>query len=181
MTVPGELRTALPAMDREARLAALRQLIAEDQLSAMWVTKPVNVRWISGFTGSNGQLLLSEDRAILFSDGRYQNQADQELDQAGLSDQIEISIQPVGPEEGLAELEHGLWSLGRVGIESGHLTVDRLEKITTALPRSTIVNKPGIIDQIVRSRMQASGPDLSRQQTSLTEHWPSSCLILWLA
>ncbi len=148
MTGPGELRTTLPAMDREARLAALRQLMAEDQLSAMWVTKPVNVRWISGFTGSNGQLLLSEDSAILFSDGRYRNQAAQEIDQAELSDQIEISIQPVGPEDGLAELKHSLWPLTRVGIESGHLSVDRLEKITTALPRSAIVNKPGIIDQM---------------------------------
>lgn len=135
-------------MNRRARLGALRGLLTDEKLSAVWVTKPVNVRWICGFTGSNGQLLISEDRAILFSDGRYRNQAAQELAQAELADDVEISIQPVGPEKGVAELKHGLWPLAKVGIESDHLTIDRLHKITTALPRSVFVNKPGLIDEM---------------------------------
>ncbi len=139
---------ALPPMNRRARLTALRQLLIEDDLSAIWVTKPVNVRWISGFTGSNGQLLISQDKAILFSDGRYRSQAAQELTQAKLIDHIEISIQPVGPEEGVAELEQSPWPLTRVGIESDHLSIDRLEKIATALPRSLFVNKPGLVDEM---------------------------------
>jgi Xaa-Pro aminopeptidase len=37
-----------------------------------------NVRYLSGFTGSNAALLVTADRAILFTDPRYQTQAPQE-------------------------------------------------------------------------------------------------------
>jgi Xaa-Pro aminopeptidase len=37
-----------------------------------------NVRYLSGFTGSNGLLLLSHEQPILFTDSRYQIQAAQE-------------------------------------------------------------------------------------------------------
>jgi Xaa-Pro aminopeptidase len=39
-----------------------------------------NVRYLTGFTGSNGALLLTADRALLFSDPRYATQAPQESD-----------------------------------------------------------------------------------------------------
>ena len=39
-----------------------------------------NVRYLSGFTGSNALLLLSKDQAVLFTDPRYTIQASQESD-----------------------------------------------------------------------------------------------------
>ena len=38
------------------------------------------VKYVSGFTGSAGAVLVTQDRAVLFTDGRYTEQAYQELD-----------------------------------------------------------------------------------------------------
>lgn len=47
---------------------------------AFVTTSLPNVRYLSGFTGSNAALLVTADRAILFTDPRYQSQAPQESD-----------------------------------------------------------------------------------------------------
>ncbi len=49
-------------------------------MDAFLVTSLPNVRYLSGFTGSNGALLLTKDAAYLFTDPRYQTQAPQESD-----------------------------------------------------------------------------------------------------
>lgn len=50
------------------------------KLSGFLTTALPNVRFLSGFTGSNGALLVTADRALLFTDPRYQTQAAQESD-----------------------------------------------------------------------------------------------------
>lgn len=55
----------------------LRQTVAAMQaasLSAMVVTSPADVRWLTGFTGSNAAVALTGRRARLFTDGRYRAQ-----------------------------------------------------------------------------------------------------------
>jgi Xaa-Pro aminopeptidase len=61
---------------RERLLAALRPARAD----AFLTTTGPNVRYLSGFTGSNGAVLLSAERALLFTDPRYLTQAPLESD-----------------------------------------------------------------------------------------------------
>ncbi|MBW5446791.1 M24 family metallopeptidase [Cohnella sp. CFH 77786] len=58
-----------------ARVRHLRGKIAEAGATAMLVGSGVNRRYLSGFTGTSGVLLLSEDRAALITDFRYREQA----------------------------------------------------------------------------------------------------------
>ncbi len=61
---------------RRAKAAALF-----DKIDALLVTKPENVRYLTGFTGSNGMLLLLRDgSATLFTDPRYTVQSKQQTD-----------------------------------------------------------------------------------------------------
>ena len=55
----------------------LRQRLVADDLDAMLVSDLVNVRYLSGFTGSNAALLIrAEDPTpVLATDGRYRTQA----------------------------------------------------------------------------------------------------------
>ncbi len=48
---------------------------AEAGCSALLITHPVNVRYLCGFDGSAGALLMTPDRVVLATDGRYVHQA----------------------------------------------------------------------------------------------------------
>jgi Xaa-Pro aminopeptidase len=85
-------------MTTAARRAALRALLRADDLDGLLVTDLVNVRYLTGFTGSNGALLLSaaDDAHSRFgTDGRYVTQAAAEV--ADLVPVVERATSPRGP------------------------------------------------------------------------------------
>jgi len=62
----------------DVRRARLRELTAAAGAEAALVTRLVNVRYLTGFTGSNAALLVTRDGALLATDGRYTTQAGSE-------------------------------------------------------------------------------------------------------
>lgn len=66
-----------------ARLSALAAQVADAGLGALLVTAPANVRYLTGFSGSNGLVLVpaagSGQRPLFLTDFRYEIQAEQEL------------------------------------------------------------------------------------------------------
>ncbi len=59
----------------EIRLHTVRQLLPEREIDTLLITDPTNRRWLSGFSGSYGRLLITEGHAILATDSRYWEQA----------------------------------------------------------------------------------------------------------
>jgi len=97
------------------RLAALRESMAQADLSALLVSRPENRRYISGFkaddgalTESSGHLLVTPDQALLLTDFRYQEEAAEEA--PGFA----VKVYTKGLDKLLAELvpELGLKSIG---------------------------------------------------------------------
>ncbi|REC30927.1 peptidase M24 family protein [Enterococcus pseudoavium] len=60
------------------KIDELRKKIAEQNLAGLLVTDKVNRRYLCGFTGSNGLLLVTATELRLFVDGRYTQQAQQQ-------------------------------------------------------------------------------------------------------
>lgn len=60
------------------RLQKLRPIISQKGLDALLVSQPENYRYLSGFTGSTGWLIISNSHTILATDSRYTEQAKQE-------------------------------------------------------------------------------------------------------
>ncbi len=60
------------------RRDAVRSRLAELSTDALFVTKPVNVRYLTGFSGSNGQLLVGASEDVFLTDGRYDEQSARE-------------------------------------------------------------------------------------------------------
>jgi Xaa-Pro aminopeptidase len=58
-----------------ARVERLREKVSEAGGQAMLVTSAVNRRYLSGFTGTHGFVLVSDDKAALLTDFRYKEQA----------------------------------------------------------------------------------------------------------
>jgi Xaa-Pro aminopeptidase len=69
--------------DRRAeRQGALRRSLEAAGLDALLVTHLPNVRYLTGFTGSAGVLLVQPGRTVLVTDFRYESQAAQEVGNA---------------------------------------------------------------------------------------------------
>lgn len=81
-----------------------------------------NIRYLTGFTGSNAVLVVSPGGAFLFTDGRYTEQARLEVRGA------EVTIAPDAWAAAARRLR-GLRAL-RVGFESRHLTVDSFRAVS---------------------------------------------------
>jgi Xaa-Pro dipeptidase len=111
----------------EARRAALRALLGE--ADAALVTRLVNVRYLTGFTGSNGALLLTRAAAVLATDGRYIEQSKRQ------APDVERAI--VGsPPHALVE-RAAKDGAGTVAYESHDVTVDLYDTLATRGPSLT--------------------------------------------
>ncbi len=62
------------------RIDRLRELLVKERLSGVIITDMKNVRYFSGFTGSDGVLVAGETGGRFLTDGRYTTQASGEVD-----------------------------------------------------------------------------------------------------
>lgn len=108
----------LPAMQTAGRLGRLREAMAPAHCEALLVTDRANIRYLSGFTGSAGALLVLRGEAVLVTDGRYALQAPEEVARWGAD--ISVEVRPaVAQPELLAQLCRGLRG---VGLEADHVS-----------------------------------------------------------
>ena len=70
-------------MDYLSRLKKFERT-CEQNLDGFAVTHPANLRYLCGYTGSNGLLLFLAGRRVFFTDGRYTQQAREEVQGARL-------------------------------------------------------------------------------------------------
>ncbi|MDQ3145581.1 MAG: aminopeptidase P family protein [Actinomycetota bacterium] len=110
---------ALAPMDTAGRLPRLRQRLAEAGCQALLVTRLANLRYLTGFTGSAGLLLVLPDEDVLVTDGRYREQAAEELARAGVELHLEIHATVAGQRDASATAAAGI---GRLGLEAGDVT-----------------------------------------------------------
>jgi Xaa-Pro aminopeptidase len=94
------------------RLSRARALLPGAQVDALVVTRPEHVRYLAGFDGTSGALLIGASRAILVTDTRYAEQAASQA--AGWS----IEISPRVPGEAATALAGG----GKIGFEAEAVT-----------------------------------------------------------
>ncbi|HUT75672.1 MAG TPA: Xaa-Pro peptidase family protein [Armatimonadota bacterium] len=127
-------------MDYPRRLARLRAAVAATEVSAVLVSGAANVRYLSGFTGSQGALAVDADRALLISDFRYRLQA---AEQAPLFELVEVERW----HEGLA---HALRGLGCrvVGFEPAHLTYQAHQRLVAALGNISLAPVEGLVERL---------------------------------
>jgi Xaa-Pro aminopeptidase len=66
-------------VDHARRRERISSRLPELGAEALLVTRLPNVRYLTGFTGSNGQLLLAPRGGVFFTDGRYAEQSSHEV------------------------------------------------------------------------------------------------------
>lgn len=136
----------MPA-DFAARRRALRELLTAHDVESMLVTDLLNVRYLTGFTGSNAALIVgaadtpnAEDGTVICTDGRYLTQvAEQVPDLRAVIDRASAAylLQPGTDFRG-----------SRVGFESHVVTVDAHRAWTHADGALELVRAPGLVEQL---------------------------------
>jgi Xaa-Pro aminopeptidase len=66
-------------MDYGGRQKKFQQTLIDEELDGFAITHPANLRYLCGYTGSNGLLLFLAERRVFFTDGRYSQQAREEV------------------------------------------------------------------------------------------------------
>src|SRR5262249_31590884 len=133
------------AMDYHAsRRERLTRLLTEEGLDAVLVTNPVNVTYLSGFTGDTSALVMTRDRSLLVSHPRFPRPIPDEC--PGLETYIRTPAQK--PFEAFADavVKSGAKN---VGLESAYLTIADAEALLELAPT---LSWKGANDRVERLR-----------------------------
>jgi len=141
----------------QARLAELRTALPEKEIDALLVTTPENRRYLTGFTGSAGLLLVTRTAAHLVADGRYYERVGQEAPDVllvrGGTAPLD-ALEPLVAETGVA----------RIGFEADHVTVAQLEKFQRKVPKAEWVPIAGMVERL---RLVKSASELAALRRAL--------------
>lgn len=134
-------RTSSSADRRAERRQRLREVLKADDLDALLATDLTNIRYLTGFTGSNAALLLTtadDDASLLCTDSRYRLQAAQEA--PGLALRIDRACD-------LALLDAA--GSRRIGFEEHVVTVARHRAMVGAAhPGAALVPVAGRVEKL---------------------------------
>lgn len=136
-----------PTAPTAARRGRLREVLRERGLDAVLVTDLLNIRYLTGFTGSNAALLVAagddpgaEDRTVVCTDGRYLVQIGEqvpdlraEIARASAPRLLEVAVE---------------WGFGRLGFESHVVTFDQHAAWSDAAPGIELVRAPGLVERL---------------------------------
>src|SRR5947209_13282640 len=114
------LLAKLAAMNFQARQKNLREHLATSRFDGLLVSHLPNIRYLCGFTGSAGLLLVEESGSVFFTDVRYATQAREEVEGAGVVIARKALVTALAERVAGARKQPHKW---RIGIEADHLTV----------------------------------------------------------
>src|SRR3954467_11979861 len=123
-------------MSRADRLA---ELLAERELDQLFVSDLTNVRYLTGFTGTNGACLVGAGEKIFFTDFRYTERAEQEVGEEWERPPAERELVPQ-----IASRMHG-----RAGFEDAKPSARHLARVEAAVGEDVdLVPAGGLVEQL---------------------------------
>lgn len=135
------------SLEQQERIVQIRQILRKKKLDALLVTRPENRRYLSGFTAedaqlteSSGVLLISRDRLVLLTDGRYELQAGEE------TTSYEVIIAKLGLTRTLGQLARK-YAIRRLGFENHYLLVGTYERLQR-IPSLELVSTRSLVEKI---------------------------------
>ncbi len=155
-----------------ARLDAIRATFAEHEISALLISSTENRRYLSGFTGSNGMLLISKTYAGILTDFRYREQVARQAP--------DWTLHEMPPDKSLLRLLAELLihlNLPMVGFEAQQITVaqhTRLRALLDEVADETGIAAPVLVplDELVETLRERKHPTevaLLQQAIAITD------------
>lgn len=141
----------LPPMLVAERVDNLRKSLIDAQLDALLLTAASNIRYLTGFTGSAGIVVVTADDMVLVTDGRYTEQAADQLSASNAPSRLEITS--TAQLEAIASTVAGA---KRIGLEADHITWSVQRRYAEDwLSAHEIVATTGLVETLRRSKDDA--------------------------
>jgi Xaa-Pro aminopeptidase len=142
-------------MDFQARQKKLREHLATTQFDGLLISHLPNIRYLCGFTGSAGLLLVEESGSVFFTDVRYDTQAHEEVKAAKVVIARKAVLQALGETLGARRKRGRKWA---IGVEAEHFTIAEKKRLTKLRPSSVrLKDAPSMVE---RFRMIKDGEEL---------------------
>jgi Xaa-Pro aminopeptidase len=126
-----------------SRIARVREEMKKRQLDALLVSSLLNIRYLTGFTGSNALLLITRTSSILLSDTRYKLQAKREV-----KDCRRILITAGGLYEEASKRKL-LVGAPKVGFESQQVTYAQYRTLRKLFPETSFASTSDMVEEVM--------------------------------
>ena len=140
-------------MNYQRRQQKLRDHLATTQFDALLVSHLPNIRYLCGFTGSSGLLLVEDSGSVFFTDVRYDTQAHAEVKGA----KVAIARQAVL--SAAADRVAALRGRQAIAIEADHVTVSDRKRLNDLLPSRLRLKNASLL--VERARMVKDEDELA--------------------
>jgi Xaa-Pro aminopeptidase len=125
----------------ERRLQGVRRHLIASRLDALLVSHIPHVRYLTGFSGSNGLCIVTPRKQHFLTDRRYRDQSKTEVEG------FEIYVTQIGLIEDAGK-RRLLTGRPRIGFESAYTSVEAHSKIRSSFPGSRLVPTKSVIENI---------------------------------
>ncbi|HDQ03378.1 MAG TPA: aminopeptidase P family protein [Deltaproteobacteria bacterium] len=147
------------------RVSLIRKLLPDYRIDGLFFFNKNNIRYLSGFTGSDGVLLLTLDNIILLVDGRYTTQALLETKNIHI---IEYTDKVAGLIKAAGD-----YRLKKAGFEADSITVDMYNKINAGLGKIQFVPLADEL-KLIRARKDETEISLIKKAAEISSSAVSS-------
>ena len=139
------------------RQRKLREQLATTRFDALLISHPHNIRYLCGFTGSAGFLLIEESGSVFFTDVRYDTQGREEVKGAKVVIARKAVLSAVAEWIGSHRRRSKGWT---IGIEAEHMTVAERTRLADLLPRGRRLREASAM--VERARMVKDADELQK-------------------
>ena len=143
------------------RLQVLQACIESNDADALILTFLPDIRWLTGFSGSNALVLYANGKSVFITDGRYATQSRTEVK----ADEIHVAPANLMQHAVSQKLLEGN---KRVIVQAEHLTLSMLEAYKKILPDSSFIPVSSILNESVAVKSK-SERDLVADSQSITD------------
>lgn len=109
-------------------IARIREKMQEAGVPALWISKPENAAWMTGFSGSSANIVVTPNDALFITDSRYKLQAQKEVTDMPVAS----FASPVKLDDFVIEQLKNM-GVSQVGFESANVTYETYEELKSKL------------------------------------------------
>jgi len=138
------------------RIRKLQKILLNENLDVLLVTSLPHVRYLSGYSGTNGLILVSLNSSIFLTDFRYQQQVKEQVKD------LKVQIVQRDLISGLPDLPILKSKRIKLGFESEHLSCEVYRRLKALLPDCLLVPTEKVVESLTVIKDQAEAEKIKK-------------------